>query len=283
MTRKELLKELPSHIVPRDHAGDDARQLLTHVLNISHADLLAHDDEDVSSFQKSRSIRMAKARSRNTPMAYILRSRSFFGRQFAVNDHSLIPRPETEIMVEEAVALCNDSSMFIDVGVGSGAIAVTLNLETNRPIIGTDISKRALKIAKKNARKLEAQVSLHEGSLLEPIWPNELKRHERVIITANLPYLSEDMWNTSPDEVKNYEPKIALVSDASDGLDLYRELLMQINSRREELPKDLFVLLEIDPRQNDLIEPMLDEVAPGISFEIKNDLAGKPRVVILTF
>ncbi|HJN84761.1 MAG TPA: peptide chain release factor N(5)-glutamine methyltransferase [Patescibacteria group bacterium] len=283
MKRKELLNKLTSLIAPSDRSGDDARQILTHVLNISHADLLAHDDKDVSLFQKSRAIRMAKARSRNTPMAYLLGSRSFFGRQFAVNDHSLIPRPETEIMVEESVALSDDNSMFIDVGVGSGAIAITLNLETSRPVIGTDISKRALKIAKKNAHKLKAQVDFHEGSLLEPIWPNELKRYERVVITANLPYLSEDMWKTSPDEVKDYEPKVALVSDASDGLDLYRELMMQINSRRDELPKELFVLLEIDPRQDKLIKPMLGEVAPGVSFEIKNDLAGKPRVVILTF
>ncbi|NQV11823.1 hypothetical protein HQ524_00515, partial [Candidatus Uhrbacteria bacterium] len=134
----------------------------------------------------------------------------------------------------------------------------------------------------KNATKLGAQVGFHEGNLLEPIWPNELKRHGRVIIAANLPYLSTDMWETSPEEVREFEPKQALVSDSNDGLDLYRELLMQIQSRRDEFPKDLFVLLEIDPRQESIVNTMVNEIFEDATVQIKNDLAGEPRVVILT-
>ncbi|NQV12414.1 protein-(glutamine-N5) methyltransferase, release factor-specific, partial [Candidatus Uhrbacteria bacterium] len=138
MTRKELLKKIVSELGHADHAIDDARQILMHVLNISHADFLAHDDLEVTRGQRSKATKLAKARSQHTPMAYLLGSREFFGRSFPVNKHTLISRPETELMVEEAVALSSKDTQFIDVGTGSGAIAITLNLETAQPVIGVD-------------------------------------------------------------------------------------------------------------------------------------------------
>ena len=267
-------------LVHSEHVADDARQILMHVTNLSHAELVAHDNELVSRSEQSRALKLAKARSAGKPMAYILNKRDFFGRAFLVNKHVLIPRPETEVMVEEALELANKKTMFVDIGTGSGAIAITLALESKLPVMATEISKGALKMAKQNATELEATVDFHHGSLLEPIWRNELAGHGKIVITANLPYLSESMLSSSPVEVRDYEPKIALVSDDSDGLDLYRELLAQIQARRNEFPSELVLLIEIDPRQSKIVKNMINEIEPSANVEIKNDLAGKPRVVI---
>ena len=280
MNRKELQSKIRRMLVHSEHVADDARQILMHVTNLSHAELVAHDNELVSRSEQSRALKLAKARSAGKPMAYILNKRDFFGRAFLVNKHVLIPRPETEVMVEEALELANKKTMFVDIGTGSGAIAITLALESKLPVMATEISKGALKMAKQNATELEATVDFHHGSLLEPIWRNELAGHGKIVITANLPYLSESMLSSSPVEVRDYEPKIALVSDDSDGLDLYRELLAQIQARRNEFPSELVLLIEIDPRQSKIVKNMINEIEPSANVEIKNDLAGKPRVVI---
>lgn len=282
MTRKEFLKSLTSIIKNNDHASDDARQIVMSILCITHSELLANDNVPISQKHRIQARQLANARSRNTPMAYLLKSRSFFGRQFLVNKHTLIPRPETELIVEEAISLSDSDTQFLDIGTGSGAIAITLNLETSMPVISTDTSKKALKIAKENAKKLKAKIEFHHGSLLDPIWPNELSQSKQLIIVANLPYLSIQMWETSPEEVRDHEPKKALVSDNNDGLDLYRQLLTQIKSRQRELPENFYILLEIDPRQENAIAQMVHEVIPKMNVQIKNDLAGNPRVVILS-
>ena len=240
----------------------------------------------------SRTVSRAKAfgrkRAQDTPMAYILGYRDFFGRRFIVNKHVLIPRPETEHLVEEAVRLVSKNSshhtLFLDIGTGSGAVAVTLAAETRQHVVATDTSRSALRVACKNARSLDVDtlVEYKHGSLLQPIKPSYLHGFDQVILLANLPYLTFELLEDSPREVVAYEPIQALVSDENDGLDLYREMLMECAARRRAFPQNTQILLEIDPRQALVAETMVQEILPHTTISILPDLAGHPRVVCLS-
>ena len=283
MTRQELLTAAQALVNdPRD-----AQQLVCHVLTISKEVLIAHPDEPVRAREYKRVLELAHARATHVPMAYLLGYRDFYGRRLTVNRHTLIPRPETEHLVEEALRISLlstlNSQLFIDIGTGSGAIALTLAAETGQPVIATDISKRALRTARATAKALDVAhlVEFKRGSLLEPIKPSYLHGFDTAVITANLPYLTPELLADSPAEVTDYEPSLALVSDHNDGLDLYRELLEQLNARRAEFPKNTIVLLEIDPRQQDAIGPMVHQILPDASVTITPDLAGHPRVVTI--
>lgn len=267
-----------------EHAMKDARQLVAAVCGIRPEELITNPDAPVSSACTRRVRKLAKQRNAQTPMAYLLGYRDFFGRRFEVNKHVLIPRPETEHMVEEALAHASKETLYIDIGTGSGAIAITLASETGQPAIATDISHKATRVTKKNAKALAVHhlVELKHGHLLDPIKPSYLHGFNTVVITANLPYLTPELLADSPPEVTQHEPNLTLVSDHNDGLDLYRELLQQFKARRAEFPTGTIILLEIDPRQADLVESMIREILPDASITIKPDLAGHPRVVSIS-
>ena len=277
MTRKELQKQVQNILSGRANAADDARVLVMHTCSINHAELVKNPDVSVSRVRVQKALRLARRRLQNEPLAYLLGSRDFMGRAFIVNKHTLIPRPETELMVETALELANKNAQVIEIGTGSGAVAISFALESKLPVIATDVSKEALRVARKNTKlqRVEDLVDLRTGSLLDPLSSEDIQKDRTTIILANLPYLSESMLLESPAEVKDYEPQSALVSDDQDGLELYRILLESIKARREDFGTGIIVLLEIDPRQ----EAAARDLAPKV--EIKNDLAGRPRLAII--
>lgn len=284
MTRKDLVQSLAAILGSRDYARQDAQQLAAHACNCTLEDLIAHPETFVPRKQADLAFKLAKKREADVPMAYLLGYRDFFGRRFFVNKHVLVPRPETEHIIEEAVSLVKDQTLFIDLGTGSGAIACTLAAETKQLVIGTDVSRQALRVAKKNARAfgVDQLTEFKRGSLLQPIKPKYLQGFNSVVICANLPYLSPSLLEDSPAEVTEHEPSLALVSDENDGLNLYRELLEQFMVRQDDFPAQTTLLLEIDPRQEQIVEPVIREVLPNANVTIKPDLAGHLRVVIIT-
>lgn len=221
----------------------DALVLLSDELGQTKAQLLAHDDESLSQEQFDSLEMKLQRRTAREPIAYIRGHQEFYGRDFALTPEVLIPRPETETLVELLETLdVEQLPTLVDIGTGSGAIAITAKLEhPDWHVIATDVSEGALDVARDNASRLGADVSFLSGSLLEAL-------AEPVdIIAANLPYVDQAWERFSPET--DYEPALALFAD-NNGLQLIYDLLDQAPSYLNE---NGFILLEADPEQHDAI------------------------------
>ena len=229
---------------------------------------------------------MIARREKNEPVAYLINKKEFYGLDFYVDENTLIPRPETEILVENVISFVKDKVkskycseydfLIVDVGTGSGCIPVALAQELeNIDFLAIDVSEKALSVARENVKKfkLDERIKLREGDLLEDFTGILGMVEENVIITANLPYIEKEAELMS--EVKDYEPHLALFA-GEDGLDYYRKLLMQA---RHIQP--LAVFLEIAPKQVVSLKEVVNSLLPEYESEILKDLAGKERVFVL--
>jgi release factor glutamine methyltransferase len=234
---------------------------------------------------------MIAGRLKNEPLAYILSHQGFYGLDFKVSRHTLIPRPETELLVEEIVKTKPKNSIIIDVGTGSGNIIISLckSIENKNTYYGADISPKALQIAKYNAKrhKLNSKIKFIKSDLLNYFLNNlTIKPFNNLIIVANLPYLSEKIYNCVSKDIKKYEPKIALLG-GYNGLDCYKKLFKQIKI----IKKSCYVLpaspaggrvtcyVEISPEQKPKLEKILKKYFPKSRLKFQKDLAKKWRVV----
>lgn len=201
------------------------------------------------------------------PLAYIRGDAEFYGREFAVNAHTLVPRPETETMVELVCKLVSSESagekaVIADIGTGSGAIAITAKLELPAAdVIATDIDERCLEAARQNAQSFKTDISFLHGSLLEPFATRSLA-HSPTILLCNLPYVPD---NFQINTAATHEPRHALFG-GPDGLDLYRELFEQTNSLAA---KPLYVFTESLPPQHEALAGIAK--AAGYSLEEIDD------------
>lgn len=277
MNRREALK-LGSKILAEnkiDDASLEVEILLRHTLNIDRTRLLVEYDATLSSQQQTDFLNKVARRAEGVPAAYITSVREFYGLNFYVDSNVLIPRPETELLVEKAIEIARnyDSPVIVDIGTGCGNIAVSLaaNLPHAR-IYATDISTKALEVAEHNCKKhnVSKQVRLIAGSLLEPI------TEPADIIVANLPYVrTADLPTVNTD---GFEPRIAL-DGGEDGLDVIRWLCCQVEGK---LKPDGTLLLEIGLGQIDALTVYLRGLFPESNIVIVRDLAGIERVVCLT-
>ncbi|MFH0833877.1 MAG: peptide chain release factor N(5)-glutamine methyltransferase [Patescibacteria group bacterium] len=256
----------------------DVEVLLANVLDKPKEWLFTHSDFEVPESSLAQFRAFEKMRLAGKSVAAILGRKEFFGLEFSVDENVLIPRPETEILVEEILKISPKN--LLDVGTGSGAIAIAVakNLPNCR-VVGSDISPVALEIARKNAAGFGAKVEFIESDLLAriPLSPPFQKREEKgfEMIVANLPYIPE---NSTEIEfgVKKFEPSEALFSGA-DGLDTIRKLLDEI-SQLAEKPKN--ILLEFGGEaQRISLEKFAREKFPDWKIEFISDLAGIPRVL----
>lgn len=201
----------------------DASLLLRHVIKKTSEFIVAHSDTQLSSAQLAALESMLSKRMDHTPVAYITHEKEFYGRSFFVDERVLIPRPESEAIIDlvKDVATEIDADVCIyDIGTGSGCLAITLSLELPKArITAADISLEVLEVAQHNAQKLEADVSFIQSDLL-----SSFTDLESSIIVANLPYVPEELV-TSPEITK--EPSLALFS-GRDGLDHYKKLWSEL-------------------------------------------------------
>lgn len=258
-------------------AHEEAELLLASILRLPREYILSHPEHQVSKTAEKQFQRLAEERAAGKPLAYLTGQKEFYKLLFHVTPDVMIPRPETELLVDEVIrdyqGVDRERNLFIaDVGTGSGCIAVTLaqNLLRAR-ISAVDISEPATKVAFRNfiTHGTEFRIELLNGNLLEPI-PNLLD-----IVVANLPYLPEGT-DISP-EVQ-FEPKIALYS-GEDGLHHIRELLHQIP---EYLRAGGRAYLEIHPPQVEALRTIVADTLPNAQLEIKKDLSGKDRLAKIT-
>ncbi len=254
----------------------DAEVLLRHVLGVDRATLFMRYPDPIADEELADFSALIERRLGGLPVAYLTGIREFMGMDFRVGPGVLVPRPETELLVEWGLEQVRDGGLVVDVGTGSGAIAVSMAALAgdDARVIGTDLSADALAVARENADRLvegsrRDRISFREGSLLEPV-------SERVdLVLANLPYLTPEQVDGNPDLAA--EPRMAL-DGGPDGLDLVRVLVA-------DLPRVLAeggaVGLEIDPTQQAETEHLLRELYPGREVRTIHDLAGLARHVVM--
>jgi len=208
----------------------DAEVLLTHVLGWSREKLYVHMQEPVRFEDRTCYTELVDRRANGVPVAYLTGHKEFMSLEFTVTSDVLIPRPETELLVErviEHMSAAGPQGLVVDVGTGSGAIAVSLAKYLNRVrVVALDISTQALAVAAGNARRhgVAGRITFVESNLLEAFPPEA--RGQADWIAANLPYIASGEMASLPREVAGYEPHLAL-DGGCDGLDLYRRLIPQ--------------------------------------------------------
>ena len=282
MTVKEALYQASKALASAgiEDARLEAELLLMHILYIDRARLYVRLNDQLSSSHTAALSRDLKRRLRHEPLAYILGHREFYGRDFLVGPGVLIPRPETELLVEKALALVEGqfarrNAIIADIGTGCGAIAVSLALLLPEArIYATDISPGALDTARLNCEKhgVQERVRLLQGNLLEPL-PEATD-----IIVANLPYIrDEEVGQLSP-EIRLFEP-LAALAGGKDGLDVIRQLLAQAGGKMR--PGGV-ILLEIGYGQAEAAVSLAKSFFPKAVVELAKDLAGIDRVVTIT-
>ncbi|MCA9979555.1 MAG: peptide chain release factor N(5)-glutamine methyltransferase [Anaerolineales bacterium] len=249
---------------------------------MNYAYLLAHDDQPLTAEQNETYRAWVARAAQGEPVPYITGTAPFYGRDFAVNPAVLIPRPETEQLVELACKWLGEQAprppekpwRIIDVGAGSGCIPITVALESRQAvqITAVDVSPAALTVAQENARRLGANVHFVQSDLLTAV------SGSFDLITANLPYIADAEWPTLDDGVKSYEPALALRGGV-DGLDLIGQLLHQAVSR---LHTPSLLLLEIGWQQGSNTAVLAQRIFPNAAVAIHQDYAGHDRFVAIT-
>ena len=253
----------------------DAEILLSFCLGCERLDFFKNpslpvNEEMLASFQKLVARRLAWE-----PVAYITGHKEFWSFTLEVSPDVLIPRPETELLVEQALPLCRETDgeiSILEIGTGSGAIALALAYEMPLArLTATDISGKALAIAAKNAQNLhlDFRIEFLQGDLLEPV------DDFFDIIVANPPYIAEAEYGKLPAGVKDYEPLEALLA-GDDGLDFYRQIIAQAPGH---LKKGGWLLLEIGATQGAKIFNIFQASGEYHDISVSNDYAGLPRIV----
>jgi release factor glutamine methyltransferase len=245
-----------------------AEVLLGHALHREREYLYAHPEEALREVAWIHYGRYLHERLNGKPTQYITGRQEFFGRPYRVTPDVLIPRPETEHLIEAALARIQPADLVLDVGTGSGAIAVTIALETAARVLATDISREALCVALGNARKLEAAVSFVAADLAECIMDRSID-----VLVSNPPYVPATDRPALQREVRDFEPHIALFGGRT-GVEIYERLIA--DACRVMRPGG-WLLLELGYNS---VEPARGMLKPGWSeITIGQDLAGLPRVL----
>jgi release factor glutamine methyltransferase len=257
-----------------DEASLEGELLLRYVLGISRTRLYSDLERDLSPSDEEALRQLIERRLRGEPSAYITGHREFYGLDFYVDHNVLIPRPESELLVEKAMALAQNREIAIiaDIGTGCGAIAISLARNLPEAIIyATDVSAPALELAESNCRRhgVMDRVRLLPGDMLDPL-PEPVD-----LLIANLPYVREaELPRGGP---LSYEPVLAL-SGGPDGITEIERLCFQVG---EKLRPGGYLLLEIGQGQGKPVSDLLQRALPSAQIEITRDFAGMERVVSL--
>ena len=250
-----------------------AEVLLGYAIGQDRSWLFAHSDEELREVWWIHYGRYLHQRIGGKPTQYITGTQEFFGRDFRVTPDVLIPRSETENVVEASFEFVKRGDTVADIGCGSGAIAVTLNLERETKTFATDLSEAAVRIAQANARRLDADVQFAVGDLTECLAGARLDA-----VVTNPPYIPKTEAPTLASEVRDYEPHLALFG-GEDGLDAYRRLAA-------DLPRILkpggWLVMELAWNAAGLVRELFRDHQghPWTEVEIRRDLAGLPRIFI---
>lgn len=247
----------------------DIDWIMVEVLGVSRSALPFFGE--ISVMQEKIIMECVEKRLKHIPIAYIFGKTNFYGYDFKVNPDVLIPRMDTEVLVEAVckyISSCKNVMSVLDIGTGSGVIAITINKETGSKCIGTDISEKAIEIAKENANILNADVEFKLSDLFKSIEDVKVD-----IIVSNPPYIETDVISTLDKEVSGNEPILAL-DGGDDGLYFYRKI---VKEARKHLNKNGRVYFEIGYNQSRSVVSIMQEEFENI--EVVKDYGGQDRVV----
>ena len=256
-------------------SSDHAKMLLSSYLDVNPLELLTILDKEVDSDIEKLYKSSLEALKENKPIQYVIGNVNFYGLKFIVNKNVLIPRFETEELVEQVVEytkdLNKDKIKILDLGCGSGAIGLTLkSILKDSEVSLTDISKDALEVAKLNANNLNLDVTFIESD-----WFSNVKLEQYDIIVSNPPYIRTD--EEIEEIVKNNEPSLALYGGV-DGLDCYRKILANI---KPYLNNKFLIAFEIGESQKEEIYDIVNKYLKDIEITCKKDLYGRNRMIFV--
>ena len=278
-TVKELIKLAESRLDDASKDVNVAKVLFYHLADKQPHELYLMYDEEVSSELEAKFLAGMEEYYQGKPIQYIKGVENFFGRDFKVNEDVLIPRYETEELVENILYRIDDyfaeyqSITLCDVGTGSGAIATSLALEEPRlKVFATDISLKAVTVAKDNAKNLGANIEFMVGDMLEPLLENEIKVD---IFVSNPPYIPQEQEIEAM--VKDNEPHVALFG-GNDGLYFYRKIFQGVEPLLQERA---LLAFEMGFDQRELMEAALQEYFPNDPHEIIKDINGKDGMLFI--
>jgi len=260
-----------------DSARLDAELLTAHSLGLRRIDLYLQFDRPLREDELVPVRELLRRRATGEPVAYLLGEREFYGRTFAVTPAVLIPRPDTETLVEAALQWARAQARplrIADVGTGSGCIAVTMAGELpDAQVVATDVSAGALEVARENAARHGVEERL---TFLQGAWTGPLLHDARFdMLLSNPPYVTESELDDLAAGVRNFEPQQALVVPG-DGLDAYRQILDGVAPL---LTENAYLAVEVDPRRAEQVEQLVRSALPTATTHRIHDLTGRDRVV----
>ena len=264
--------------LPGESASLDAQKLLVHFTGHNRAWLMSHPEANLTAEQSSQMEAAIQQLQAGTPLPYVLGEWEFFGLDFTITPDVLIPRPETELLVETALAYARSHPQaeyqLLDVGTGSGIIPISFGVHSPQArMVATDISPAALEVARQNAERhgLTDRIQFEQADLV----PDDLQLSRFNIISANLPYIPTKTLQTL--EIYGKEPDLAL-DGGEDGLDIIRRLISRLAAQNV---RECLCLFEIEHRQGLAVSQLAREAFPGATIRVQRDLAGFDRLVIL--
>lgn len=255
----------------------DAEVLLSSFLKMNRPGLFTHGDRRLTGREWAHFQSWLERRKNGEPVAYITGHKEFWSLDFEVNRHVLIPRPETECLVEEALLICSGMSQseirVLEIGTGSGAIIIALTIEVNRiSAVATDISGEAVETAERNAGRcgVASRITFSKGNMFEPV------RGEYDMIVSNPPYISDDEFEVLSPRVRDFEPAEALRA-GPDGTEFHRRLITEAPAY---LKTGGWLILEIGALQRDRVEKQLYRSGRYSDIRFRRDYAGMDRVAL---
>jgi release factor glutamine methyltransferase len=280
MNIQELLEEARTSLKNNSPTASlDAEVLLCHCTGLKRSELISKSDIMVDDKTITKYRQIIKKRGRGVPVPYLTHYKNFYNKDFYVDERVLIPRPETEELVDYILQYLSNNpqvSKLIDVGTGSGAIAISIGTEApTLSIFALDLSEEALAVTKKNIKKHHSSnVKCYKSDLL-----SEIKQEidEQTLIVANLPYIGTETHDEVDMNTNKYEPHLALYS-GKDGLDHYRRLFQQINASEKKCHA---LFLEIGSTQSEEIQKLIIKTLAAVTVKIIKDLNGLDRFVII--
>jgi release factor glutamine methyltransferase len=246
-----------------------AEVLLSHAIQCDRTYFYAHPEQELREVEWLHYGRYLDERLKGKPTHYITKRREFYGREFTVSRDVLIPRPETELLVETILDIKPQPGILIDIGTGSGIIAITLALELSRQVIATDLSFEACAMARCNAVKLDANVQFLEADLLKPFADGSVD-----VIVSNPPYIALSDRASLQREVRDWEPSLALYG-GSAGTAVYERLIPE--AKRVLKPGGILAL-ELGFGQSEALSALAVDFH---NLQLFPDLAGIPRVMLM--
>ena len=258
----------------KDIDKNQIKLALEQVLNLSSPEILLNRDKELTKQEEKKYRKIEKKLKKGLPIQYITKKAYFYNDEYYVNKNTLIPRPETEILIKDTQNLIKEKYQskdikILDIGTGSGIIAITLNkLNKNYQITATDISKKALKVAKKNQKEKKTNIKFIKTDLYKNI------NDKFDILISNPPYIEENSNNVEK-QVKENEPYLALFG-GKDGLDYYKSILKDI---KKIIKKDHIIAFEIGENQGNKIKKLIKKEFPEDKITIKKDYNNHDRYI----